>query len=414
MVNATFSMPPTLSDFAVRFASVCSSRLRPTFLRYLAALFLEFKRFNLQAASTKVPLGSYESLQYFLSEAKWNPDDLNQQRLRLIQSRHHRRSLREGVLVLDDTACKKPYALHTDAAAPQYVAGEDHPVNAHVTVFSAFAHPQRKFPVSFKLYLPAESLPLGTADPQFKTKIELAKTTVKEAIASKITFSDVVFDSWYFSEDFVSFLESPAQNLTWITEAKADRLISFRGAWVHADDLDKVIPRDKFRCAVTVPNASGKPRVFLTYAFLAKVKGLRGKKKIVVAIGSWDRRDQRNVHIFITNRLALSAHEILHRFALRWKIEELFRELKDFLYFDHYQVRSQRAIVRHWHLVLLAHTYLYLHAPHQPTVGGKPLSPIGLALRFQRAYNDQAALHWFRKNPRLASLFALTEPLAAA
>ena len=416
MVNAIFSISPFLRPFAGQFASVFSSRLRETFLRYLAALFLEFHRFSLQAACLKVPLGSYQSLQYFLSEAKWDPDELNAQRLRLIQSSHHRRSVREGVLVIDDTACKKPYAFKTDAVSAQYVAGEAVPVKANVAVFSAFAHPERKFPVALKLYVPADHFRLGTLDRQFQTKIQLAKTLVQEAITHPITFSDVVFDSWYFSEELVSFLEHPSRDLTWITEAKGDRLLSYRGDWVHADDLEKVIPRDRFKHAVTVPSASGKPRVFLTYSFLAKVKGLKGKKKIVVALGSWDPRDPRKAHVFVTNRLALAANEILRRFALRWKIEEVFRELKDFLYFDHYQVRSRRAIVRHWHLVLLAHTHLYLHAPPPGTLSDerKRLSPIGLALRFQRAYNDHAAFRWIRKNRTLATLFAFTQPLEAA
>jgi hypothetical protein len=415
MVNALFSVSPVLSQFAKRFDSVFSSRLRPAFQRYLAALFLEFKRFNLHAASLKAPLGSYQSLQYFLSDAKWDAEALNRQRLRLIQSRHHRRSVRDGVLVIDDTACKKPYAAKTDAVAPQYVSGEPAPVKAHVTVFAAFAHADRKFPVALKLYVPAEKFPLAADDPAFQTKIQLAKTLVKQARAAKISFRDVVFDSWYFCEDIISFLEHPSRKLTWITEAKGDRLISYRGAWVHADDLDKVIPRHKFNRAVTVPSASGKPRVFLTCSFLAKVKGLRGQKKIVVALGSWDSRDPRRSYVFITNRLALSADEVIRRFALRWKIEELFRELKDFLYLDHYQVRSQRAFLRHWHLVMLAHTYLYLQSPNRSaaTSGGQPLSPIGFALRLHRAHTDSASMRWIRKNRVWADLFAVTEPLAA-
>jgi SRSO17 transposase len=196
MVNAIFSISPFLRPFAGQFASVFSSRLRETFLRYLAALFLEFHRFSLQAACLKVPLGSYQSLQYFLSEAKWDPDELNAQRLRLIQSSHHRRSVREGVLVIDDTACKKPYAFKTDAVSPQYVAGEAVPVKANVAVFSAFAHPERKFPVALKLYVPADHFPCGTLDRQFQTKLQLAKTLVQEAITHPITFSDETFDSW--------------------------------------------------------------------------------------------------------------------------------------------------------------------------------------------------------------------------
>ena len=60
----------------------------------------------------------------------------------------------------------------------------------------------------------------------FKSKLDLAKDLVEDALSKDIPFSNVVFDNWYFSNDFVSFLSD--LNLNWITEAEKDRLISFK------------------------------------------------------------------------------------------------------------------------------------------------------------------------------------------
>jgi hypothetical protein len=43
----------------------------------------------------------------------------------------------------------------------------------------------------------------------------------------------------------------------------------------------------------------------------------------------------------------------------RWAIERLFRELKDSLGFDQYQVRHKLTIMRYWMLVLLVWSLIY-------------------------------------------------------
>ncbi len=58
---------------------------------------------------------------------------------------------------------------------------------------------------------------------------------------------------------------------------------------------------------------------------------------------------------FISTDVSLSTREILDRYVERWPIEVFFRQSKDKLAFDKYQVRSSKGIRRYWLLMSLAH-----------------------------------------------------------
>jgi hypothetical protein len=44
----------------------------------------------------------------------------------------------------------------------------------------------------------------------------------------------------------------------------------------------------------------------------------------------------------------------------RWTIEECFKELKSYLWFENFQVRSYDSIMKYLHIILLVHTLLYI------------------------------------------------------
>ena len=58
---------------------------------------------------------------------------------------------------------------------------------------------------------------------------------------------------------------------------------------------------------------------------------------------------------FISTDVSLSTREILDRYVERWPVEVFFRQAKDRLAFDRYQVRSSQGIRRYWLLMSLAH-----------------------------------------------------------
>lgn len=58
---------------------------------------------------------------------------------------------------------------------------------------------------------------------------------------------------------------------------------------------------------------------------------------------------------FISTDVSLTTQEILDRYAGRWPVEVFFRQSKDKLAFDRYQIRSSKGIRRYWLLMSLAH-----------------------------------------------------------
>lgn len=103
--------------------------------------------------------------------------------------------------------------------------------------------------------------------------------------------------------------------------------------------------------------------------------------------------------ILISNHLSLSAEEIFRKYLLRWGLECIFRDLKENLYFDHYQVRSIKAISRHWHLTSLAYTFLMvckLNGRFSKTFHEKPKT-CGEQLEMFRKINSLTSLKWLIK-----------------
>ena len=58
---------------------------------------------------------------------------------------------------------------------------------------------------------------------------------------------------------------------------------------------------------------------------------------------------------FISTNAALSDQEILDFYTIRWEIEVYFRDCKNRLALDKYQIRSAKAISRFWLIAVLAY-----------------------------------------------------------
>lgn len=355
MVNFNAAIPTLLLHFLTQFERTFTKKAFISFCFYVSGLFLQLKRTNVQSISLLTPALCYENMQYFLSEAKWNNEELNDQRIQILQHNRTTKTSKKGVLVIDDSGCKK-WGLKTEGAQVQHYGTEGTITRCNVVVTSAFVDAKKRYPINFRPYIPEIDPYFEKPFTTFKSKLQLAKELIEHALSKKLSFSHVLFDSWYLANHFVKFLNQ--KFLPFISELPVDRLISFQGKWTRADDLVKLIPPIKFNRVVTVSNSYGENKSFSIYSFKSKLKDLPGNFLFVVALGSWSKSDQKSFHVFITNHLAISPHAVIQKYSLRWGIECIFRDLKDNLYFDHFQVRSIHAINRHWHLTSLAYTFL--------------------------------------------------------
>lgn len=349
-----------VDKFLQHFNPIFTKKQMALFKTFIYALFCDYKRLSLSAIADNTAL-NYQKLQYFFSESRWSIKELNDIRLKLLQNQRTTKAYLKGVLAIDDTGCPKPYAEKTEGAQYQYCPPLGEKENCNIAVASCFVSNTKRFPVDFKSYIP-----MDTNEPQkFKSKLDLAKDLINEAVQKGIPFSSIVLDSWYASSDLIEFVSS--KNLTLVSEVKINRSIFFihprskQPLYLGADEIILLLKEffpHKMKY-ITIPQQNGKDKNVLVYSLDTKLKDCKTKVKVIFVFDKWSEHDDKCTHVLITTDLSMSPKTAVTTYLLRWGIEESFRELKDTFCFDQYQVRHQEQIQRHWIMSFLAWTITY-------------------------------------------------------
>lgn len=355
-----------INNFLSYFKPVFSKKQFITFCFVIYAMFKQYRRLSLYALAESTPV-SYERFQYFVSEAKWSCDELNALRLRLLQRQRTTASSSDGCLVIDDTASPKPYAKHTEGAQYQYCAPLKRKEVCNVAVFSGFSSQTKSFPIDLKFYKPEAEFRHGKADPRFKSKLELAKELIDDALDKNITFRYALLDAWYGNcSDLLEFI-AEIKELSFITELYDTRKVQFyhplerKHAFLQVNELVKLIKRmyDHKLKPVRIKDSADTEQLLWTYSFKAKLNGCSVPVKVVVMYGKWNKNDAQPVHVFVTNDTRLSYKSVISTYRLRWGIERIFQELKDVFCFDQYQLRYKPQIEKFWFLCITAWSLAY-------------------------------------------------------
>jgi SRSO17 transposase len=191
-----------LAPFAPRFQR---SQSRASLERYLTGLLTDLPRKNCDAIAAAVAGTSTERLQHLLTDADWDAQDLDRQRVERLTAA----SPRDGVLVLDDTGVPKQ-GRQSVGVARQYSGTLGRIANCQVIVSAEYlAEPTKSrplhWPVSAQLYLHqswADDAARCTrahvpADVTFQTKPQMALTLIDRARAWHVPFRVVVADAGY-------------------------------------------------------------------------------------------------------------------------------------------------------------------------------------------------------------------------
>src|SRR5918992_1153150 len=190
--------PGPLEAYAERF----DDRLgrvaqRRGFREYLQGLLLPRERHKTMTglAGTEPVVGaqapSVQRLQFFLSESSWDAEAINRRRLELLMMDPATAPHAGGVLVIDDSGDRKA-GTKTAHVARQYLGSI-----GKVAVTSLWADERIYYPLHVRPYTPAERLPKGKADPDFRTKPQLAGELVDAARDAGFSFRAVVADCFY-------------------------------------------------------------------------------------------------------------------------------------------------------------------------------------------------------------------------
>jgi SRSO17 transposase len=348
-----------INTFCDNFKKTFSKKQFPIFRSFVYGLIGEYKRVNLNAISKTLNV-DYGRLQYFLSDSDWDYDELNTKRILVLNKQRTTGFNNNGLLLIDDTGVLKPYAAKTEGARFQHCPVLGGEAVCNIGVASALNMHGRYIPLDVKFYKTESEFTLGKDDPAFKSKLDFAKELIQEACDKDVPFAYCVFDSWYGASDVLTFIHE--KNLKFLTEIKSDRKFYFKnpesqkGYFMQQDELVTLV-RKHFWHKVRVFKHRG--RMLSVYAFETRLKKTHFPVKVFLVLGSLSGEDSRDVRLIISNDLKLPWKDAVVTYMERWAIERLFRELKDSLGFDQYQVRHKLTIMRYWMLVLLVWSLIY-------------------------------------------------------
>lgn len=199
---------PELAAFLEPFAPLFRrSQSRQSLERYITGLLTDLDRKNCDTIAAAVAATSSERLQHLLTDAEWDPQELDAARVRSLS----RKSPRGGILLLDDTSFPKQGKFSVGVAR-QYCGELGKRANCQVVVSAEYVADQPSsnsplhWPVSGRLYLPEEEWAQDRErrkrahvpeELPFATKPELALDLVDRAGEREVPFATVVADSGF-------------------------------------------------------------------------------------------------------------------------------------------------------------------------------------------------------------------------
>ncbi|MDW5329629.1 transposase [Plantactinospora sp. KLBMP9567] len=141
-----------------------------------------------------------QRLQHFLSQSRWDPDEVNRRRLELLINDPATAPHGCGVIAIDDSGDRK------DGTAPAHVGRQSlgrygKTGNGIVTVTTVWADERVYYPLHAEPYTPASHFVKKQADPQFRTKLQIATDLIRKALAAGVVCRAVVADSFYGDHD---------------------------------------------------------------------------------------------------------------------------------------------------------------------------------------------------------------------
>jgi SRSO17 transposase len=137
-----------------------------------------------------------QSLQWFLSESRWDPEEINRRRVELLMEDPASAPNDRGALVIDETGDRKE-GKKTAHVGRQYLSSIGKIDNGVVSVSSLWADERVYYPLEVEPYTPAHHFEGGKEDPRFRTKPQIALELVEAALEGGIPFRAVVGDILY-------------------------------------------------------------------------------------------------------------------------------------------------------------------------------------------------------------------------
>jgi hypothetical protein len=406
--------PGPLETYAQLFDPLLVKRnQRDAFRRYLEGLLLPTERNKTLTAiaNTEPIVGAQhphaQSLQWFLSESTWKPDDVNAQRLQLLRTEPTSAPDAHGVLIVDETGDRKD-GSKTAHVGRQYLANLGKTDNGVVSVSTLWADERIYYPLELEPYTPAHWFARGKADPAFRTKPQIALELVKRAVADTWPFRAIVADSLYGENDTFR---------TGLDKLKVGYVLALRPShcWWHvAGELGSLAeaveatawegPQQPGAWEKVVRSfRDGHEEVWWALELVVGPYGPEKRLRAVVVTTNPVTLPSLTTWYLVTNLPrpgseraatstleAASLGEIVRLYGLRMWVEQSYKQVKGALGWAEYQVRSALAMRRHWVLVWCAFSFCWWHLSHGAEEGPTWLDEGTAPVRGDEAPSEEA------------------------
>ena len=357
---------------------------RESFRRYLEGLLLPAERNKTLTglANTAPGVGAQEaraqSLQWFLSESNWDEVAVNERRRELLKQAPNTAPDAEGVLVIDETGDVKD-GTHTAHVGRQYLGSVGKIDTGVVSVSSLWADERVYYPLAVIPYTPAAWFARGRNDSRLsdQTRDRHGAGETGRGVALALQSRRGRFLLWRRC-DGARRLTAAGGGLCAGAQAVSQLVASVS----EPGSLDEVARATPWQA--TAPGAwqaverafrDGHIERWWALEIKAGPYGPRRRERAVVVTTDPVTLPELSTWYLVTNlpatnkpraasgpRVGASVAEMVRLYGLRAWVEQSYKQVKTTLGWAQYQVRSSRAIQRHWILVYCAFTFCWWQA----------------------------------------------------
>ena len=386
-------IPAPLETYAAQFDDLFPrASQRAAFRQYLAGLLLPVERNKtLTALANAEPIVGaqhprVQRLQWFLSESTWDAAAVTTRRQELLRADPPTAPHAGGVLIIDETGDRKD-GEKTAHVGRQYLGNRGKIENGVVSVGSVWADDGVYYPLAVEPYTLQHWFAHGTADPGFRTKPQIALALVDQAVGQDWPFRVVVADCLYgehhgfttgLRQRDVPFVVALKPSHSWWAPVAAIGSVwevAAQGGWEGPDRPGAWLPVERsFR--------DGHTTTWWALEGVAGPYGPERTRRLVIATPDPATLPEAATWYLATTlpRESADLAEVVRLYGLRNWVEQAYKQVKHSLGWSQYQVRSDRAIRRHWALVQCAFAFCWWvdgcsPAPDPPRASAHPDEP---------------------------------------
>lgn len=337
-----------LSEFRDAFQNKAQFR---HFQHYVIALMIYLGDKNLSGLSRAIPDGRHESSLYrFLSQSKWDVEQVKEIRLEQLNRKVRRALAKEQgkgkkaivYLIIDDSLVEK--SGKKMAGVSKHRSHKDNKLLlGHVWVTAQLVVAGYSYPLDWQLY--RRQLECEANEVPFLSKPEIAREIIASYRPLPDTQTIVLTDSWYANKNLIKLCHQ--RNFHYIGAVKSNRKLKVGQHNQQVKQWMAVLPKSAFE---RVKLKDEHYKVWTTIGDLScgqQVKALVNRR---IGVKKW--------RYLVCTNTDLDTRTILAAYFVRWEVENFYRAAKFILGWSDYQMRNLTAIENHVLLMMVTHAYL--------------------------------------------------------